>query len=161
MATLPKVFRRTEAQAAPSTTQRAPATLHAERDPFALRALPHESVVFYCKRIDNSRLVREPDPKSRGACWSAIGAACGIIALLTTALAPSVANTVAGYKLEELRAEERHLLDEHRVLELQEAALVSPERLERLAQGQNLVTPESGQVVHLEARPDGAVAMVK
>jgi hypothetical protein len=161
MATLPKVFRRTEAQDAAGTGPRIPATLRAERDPFALRALPHEAVVFYCKKIDNSRLVREPDPKSRGACWSAIGAACGIIALLTAVLAPSAANTVAGYKLEELRAEERHLLDERRTLELQEAALLSPERLEMLARGQNLVTPASGQVVHLEARPDGAVAMVK
>lgn len=161
MATLPKVFRRTEAQPVPHQASRMPATLRAERDPFALRALPQEDVFFYCKKIDNSRLEREPDPKARGACWSAIGAACGIIALLTTVLAPSAANTVAGYKLEALRAEERHLLDERRALELQEAALLSPERLEKLAKGQNLVTPAPGQLVHLEARPDGAVAMVK
>ncbi len=161
MATLPKVFRRTEAQAAMSPAPRVPATLRAERDPFALRSLPHESVVFYCKKIDNSRLVREPDPKSRGACWSAIGAACGAILLLTAALAPSAANTVAGYKLERLRTEERQLLDERRALELEEAALLSPERLEKLAISRNLVTPASGQVVHLQARPDGAVAMVK
>ena len=161
MATLPKVFRRTEARPAPSPAPRIPATLRAERDPFALRALPQEDVFFYCKKIDNSRLVREPDPKARGACWSAIGAACGIIALLTTVLAPGAANTIAGYKLESLRSEERRLMDERRSLELQEASLLSPERLEKLAKGQNLVTPEAGQVVHLEARPDGAVAMVQ
>ena len=34
-----------------------------ERDPFQLRALPQEDVFFYCKKIDNSRLVREPDPQ--------------------------------------------------------------------------------------------------
>ena len=58
-----------------------------------------------------------------------------------------------GYKLESLRSEEQRLLDERRSLELQEASLLSPERLEKLAKGQNLVTPEAGQVVHLEARP--------
>jgi cell division protein FtsL len=85
-----------------------------------------------------------------------------VLALLTGVLAPSVANTLAGYKLENLRAEERQLLDERRTLELQEAELLSPERLEKLAKGQNLVTPSSAQVVHLEGnKPDGAVAMVK
>jgi hypothetical protein len=66
-----------------------------------------------------------------------------------------------GYKLEALREEERKLLDERRELDLQEARLLSPERLERLAKGQNLVTPASGQVYHLETKADGAVAMVK
>ena len=78
MATLPAFFKRNEAPAgAPQGAEamtRGNRTRH-ERDPYQLRALPHESVFFYCKRIDNSRLVRESDPKSRGACWSAIGAA--------------------------------------------------------------------------------------
>ena len=76
-------------------------------------------------------------------------------------LVPGAGYVFAGYKLEALRAEERHLLDERRGLELQEAALLSPDRLEKLAKGQNLVTPAAGQVVHLDARADGAVAMVK
>jgi hypothetical protein len=160
MATLPRAFRRNEEQAPPNASHRTTGA-RVERDPYALRPLPQESVFFYCKKIDNSRLVREPDPKSRGKCWSAIGAACGIIVLLTAVLAPSAANTIAGYRLEELRTEERRLLDERRALELQEAALQSPERLEKLAKEQNLVTPSVGQIVHLAARPDGAVAMVK
>jgi hypothetical protein len=77
------------------------------RDPFQLRALPHEHLFLFNKRIDNTRLVREADPKSRGACWSAIGAACVLAVLLTSAFAPSVATTIAGYKLEALRIEER------------------------------------------------------
>jgi hypothetical protein len=158
MATLPAFFRR------PVTANLAaarPATELAERDPFLLRALPQEDVFFYCKRIDNSRLVREADPQARGACWSTIGAAGVLLALLTGVLAPSVGTTLAGYKLESLRAEERRLLDERRTLELQEAQLLSPQRLERLAQGQHLVTPSPAQIVHLETRPDGAVAMAK
>ena len=131
------------------------------RNPYALRPLPQADVFFYSKKINNSRLVREPDPQARGACWSAIGVACLVLAGFAGVLAPTVANTLAGYKLEALRAEEGKLLDEHRTLELQEAELLSPDRLERLAKGQNLVTPSSGQVVHLDSREDGAVAMVK
>lgn len=154
MATMPTFFRRTQKPAG--------ARPRLERDPYCLRALPQEDVFFYCKKIDNSRLVREPDPKSGGACWSAIGAAALVLALLTGVLAPSVAGTLAGYKLESLKAEERRLLDERRTLELREAELLSPERLEKLAERQNLVTPKSGQVVRLDGnKPSGAVAMVK
>jgi hypothetical protein len=132
-----------------------------ERDPFLLRALPHEDVFFFCKRIDNSRLVREPDPRGGGPCWSVIGTVCLTLALLIGALAPKVANTVSGYKLEALRVEAQNLADERRTLELEEAQLLSPERLDQLAQEQKLVTPLSSQVVHLENKGEGKVAMVK
>jgi hypothetical protein len=135
--------------------------MRAVRDPFQLRALPHEHLFLYNKRIDNSRLVREPDPQSRGACWSAIGAASVLAVLLTSTFAPSAATTISGYKLEALRIEERRLLDEHRGLDLQEAELLSPARLDRLARENNLVAPSSAQVFHLEGKPQGAVAMAK
>ncbi len=142
-----------------ATRRTAPA--RAERDPFQLRALPQEDVFLYAKKIDNSRLVREHDAKAHGACWSAIGSAAVILVLLTGILAPSVAGTLAGYKLEALRAEERRLIDESRMLDLQEAQLLRPDRLEELAQQRNLVTPSSGQVFHLETQADGTVALVK
>lgn len=160
MATLPAFLRRMDV---PVRTEAVPrrAALRAERDPFLLRALPHEDVFFYSKRIDNSRLVREADPQARGACWSAIGAASVALVLLTSLLAPSVAGTLAGYKLESLRAQEQKLLTERRVLELQEAALLRLDRLEKLARAQNLVAPRSEQIVHLEPTGDAAVAMIR
>jgi cell division protein FtsL len=161
MATLPKVFRRVDTPEPTGASQEAARRPALVRNPYALRALPQADVFFYCKKINNTRLVREPDPQARGACWSAIGVACVVLAAFAGVLAPTVANTLAGYKLEALRSEERHLLDERRSLELQEAELLSPDRLERLARNQNLVTPSSAQVVHLDGREDGAVAMVK
>ncbi len=155
MATLARVFHRHEGERATRRTA-APAA-----DPCALRALPQEDVFFYCKKIDNSRLVREPDPKAGGICWTAIGAACLAAVMLTAVGTVKVSATMSGYQLEDLRAEERRLLDEGRALDLQEAELLSPERLEKLARGQNLVTPAAGQVFHLDNKPDGAVAMVK
>ena len=157
MATLPKIFQKDEAAGPANRT----VAVRVDRDVCALRALPQESVFFYCKKIDNSRLVREPDPQGNGNCWGAIRAACLGVVLLTGVLAPKVAITMNGYKLEALREEERRLLDERRELDLQEARLLSPERLERLAKGQNLVTPSSNQVFHLETKADGTVAMLK
>ena len=60
-----------------------------------------------------------------------------------------------------LRVEERQLQDEKRTLEMEEAELLSPQRLENIAQGQNLVAPFPGQVVRLNVKGDSAVAMVK
>src|SRR5947209_16686089 len=143
MATLPTSFRRTEAPAHPiglssGITAARPVDGCAERhaqelDRHLLRALPNDDILFYCKKIDNSRLVREADPQARGACWSAIAGASVLVALLTTAFFPTVATTLAGYKLEALRAEERRLLVEDRGLDLQEARLLSPARLDKLA----------------------------
>src|SRR5512142_2550903 len=125
MATMPAFFRRTDVPAQSEATRR-PVPVRAERNPFQLRALPQEDVFFYCKKIDNSRLVREADPRARGACWSAVGVACVTLALLGTILAPSVAGTLAGYRLESLRAEERTLLSEQRLLDEKEAELLRP-----------------------------------
>ena len=137
------------------------ASARAGRDPFQLRAFPHEDVFFYCKKIDNSRLVREHDDRAHGACWSAIGGAAAVLVLLGGILSLSVANTVAGYRLQALRGEERRLRDESRTLDLQAAELLRPDRLVELAKQQNLVTPSSQQVFHLETKADGTVAMVK
>ena len=160
MATLPAFLRRNDTAAEPARDARTN-RLRPVRDPFLLRPLPHEQLFLYVKRIDNTRLVREQDPKSRGACWSAIAAASVLAILFTSAFAPSVANTIACYKLEALKTEEGRLLEELRGLDLQEAELVSPARLERLAQQYTLKPPSSGQVQHLERKPQGAVAMAK
>ena len=159
MATLPAFLRRTDARALEEAARKAPG--RTGRDPFQLRAFPHEDVFFYCKKIDNTRLVREHDDRAHGACWSAIASAAIVLVLLTGISYFSVANTVAGYKLEALRAEERKLVDESRALDLQVAELTRPDRLVQLAQKRNLVKPSSAQVYHLDESDGGTVALVK
>lgn len=159
MATLPAWIHKTDAAAIPGIASRT-APVRGDRDPHRLRPLPQEDVFFYCKKIDNSRLVREADPKAPKACWSAIGVAGLVLTLLTGVLAPQVAGTLAGYKLESLRAEQRRLLDECRHLELREAELLSVNRLEQLAKARNLSAPQPDQVVHLNGK-DSSVAMMK
>jgi hypothetical protein len=161
MATLPTFFTRSGTPADARQEAGRLVRVRAERDPYQLRPLPNDDIFFYCKKIDNSRLVREADPKARGACWGAIGAACLMVALLTSAFFPTVATTLSGYKLEALRVEERHLLAERLNLDLQEAELLSPARLDKLAKENNLVTPSSDQVVHLDAKSDATVAMAR
>src|SRR5213595_1339411 len=105
----------------------------ARQNPYVLRALPNEDIFFHTKRVDNSRLVREPDPKAKAECWSTIGAVCALAAVLLTSLAPGVAGITAGYQVQALKQERQRLLDERRSLEVEEASLLGPERLEKLA----------------------------
>ena len=162
MATLPNPFRTSQVAPAPP----APAAdeqnrIHEARDPYLLRPLPGEDLRIEFKPINNTRLVREPDPRARGACWSAIAGTAIALVFLSGVLAPRLLNTLAGMKLEALRAENRRLVNEGRQLDLREAELTAPQRLEELAQHQHMVAPHSSQVVHLNgASGDGNVAMI-
>jgi hypothetical protein len=126
------------------------AELKAERDPFRLRALPNDDIYFYSKKIDNSRVVRQADPEARGECWSAVGAAGVLLMLGASIIAPHVASILAGYKLEALRQERQTLVDQRRDLDVEEAGLLSPERLNNLARARSLSTPAADQVIHLD-----------
>jgi hypothetical protein len=158
MATLPVNIRPTDARTN-SGAERKMEPVRV-RNPYQLRALPQEDVFFFCKKIDNSRLVREADPKAPTACWSAIGVAALAVALIGGVLAPNLMTTFAGYQLEKLRAEERSLIDERHNLEWKEAELVNVNHLERLAKDRNLTPPAPGQLVHLNGN-DSSVAMMQ
>jgi hypothetical protein len=159
MATMPAFLRRNGLPSATGlTASRRAESASRTLDKNQLRALPRENVFFYCKKIDNSRLVREADPRSANSCWSAIGVACVVMALLTGVLVPQLMGTLAGYKLEALRAEQRRLGDERHNLEWKEAELLNMNRLEKLAKDQNLTAPTPGQVVRLNGK-DSSVAM--
>jgi hypothetical protein len=156
MATLPSFFRR--AIAAPA---RRPEAVRATYDPYRLRALPHEDVYLYSKRVDNSRVVREADPQAGRICRSAVGMACACVALLCLILAPNLANTFSASKLERLRTDERVLLEQRQYFQAREAELLSPQHLDELAKARGLVTPAAGQVKHLEPKDEGAVALAR
>ncbi len=156
MATLPSFLRRAVAGPKPG-----PVPVPEPYDPFRLRALPHEDVYFFSKKIMNERVEREPDPREGRICRSAVGGACAVLAMLGVLFAPNVANRLAGYRLEELRAEQTRLLEERRVLDLGLAQALSQQNLDRLAQERGLVVPAPGQVVPLQPRDEGSVAMVR
>jgi hypothetical protein len=156
MATLATYFRETSARrsghihADAVAAQRLDA-VRGRQDAFLLRALPQDDIYFYSKRIDNQRLVRQADPDSRGQCWSAVGAAAVLLALGASIIAPHVGSVLAGYRLESLRTERQSLIDQKRELEVREAGLLSPARLNDLAKAHSLGSPASNQVFHLDA----------
>ena len=71
MATLATYFRKDDTviygEEAPVSARRRVAR---PADPYRLRSLPNEDVYFFCKRIDNTRLLKEKDPGATRQCWS-------------------------------------------------------------------------------------------
>lgn len=131
--------------------------VRAQDDPFRIRAVANEDIYFFTKRIDNSQVVRQPDPQVGHVCWRLIGTGVSIAVMLVALSLPMLLGMVEGYRIEGLRQEKQRLLSDRAVLELQEARLLSPERLERLAVKQSFVDPDPQKIVYL-TRPDGALA---
>jgi len=117
-----------------------------------VRAFANEDIYFFTKNIDNLDVVREADPQARGTCWKLIGSAVAAVVLLIGVLLPSAYSLLAGYQIQALRQEEQRLATEQSSLELQEAQLVSPARMEELAREQQFIDPPSQKVVYLETK---------
>jgi hypothetical protein len=152
MATLANIYHRFfdpgyEATRESSAPRAASASVSTRVRPFA-----NEDIYFYIKRIDNTDVVREADPQARGACWKLIGSVVAAAVLLIGVLLPSAYSLLAGYQIQALRQEQQRLATEQASLELQEAQLISPARMEELAREQQFIDPPSQKVVYLETK---------
>jgi hypothetical protein len=125
----------------------------------ALRGFANDDIFLYVKRFDNSRVVREADPKARGTCWKLIGSVVASVMLLIAVLLPSAYGLLAGYQIQSLRQEGERLGTEQSSLELSEAQLLSPARMEELARTQQFIDPPAAKVLYLESTQAGTVAM--
>ncbi len=125
---------------------------------FVLRSIPNEEIYFFVKDIDNGRVVRQADPQARGACWRLILSGGLAVLLLIGVLLPSAAGRIAGYQIESLRQEQQRLLSDGSALEIEEARLLTPARLEEIAHRQLFVDPPPETVIYLNAK-GGALAM--
>jgi hypothetical protein len=131
----------------------------ADADSMALTGLPNDDIYFYSKRIDNSRLVRQADIQVKGE-WSAI-AGVGAAALLIGGMmiAPGVAGVLDSYKIQDLKREQVQLLNERRLLEVQEERVYSAAKLDQLAAQHNLARPAADQVIRLQPKNNHSFAM--
>ncbi len=158
MATMAAYFKRPGA--APAAADSAPREYwNQEPDPYQLRPLPCEDVYLYCKKVDNSRVVREADPVARRKCWRAVSASFAAALFLMVLLLPDALGMMAGYQIHSLAREREKLSQDRARLELQEAALLSPQRLQELARDLRLVDPDSTHVVYISPKTDTTVAL--
>jgi hypothetical protein len=150
MATLANIYHRffvrSSEEAAETRAPRAASISNRVR-PFA-----NEDIYFHTKRFDNSGVMREADPKASGTCWKLIGSVVAAAVLLICVLLPSAYSLLAGYQIQALQQEQQRLATEQASLELQEAQLISPARMEELAREQQFIDPPSQKVVYLDTK---------
>jgi cell division protein FtsL len=115
----------------------------------ALRRRSMRTPEFACPQsIDNSRLVKAPDP-ARARQISLFSAASVI--LLSLAMVWGLQRfsaTESGYRVESEKQIREQLLEENRQLRLSEAQLTQPGRIDRMARELGLAEPQPGQMVH-------------
>lgn len=129
-----------------------------EVDPFEVPPFPNEDVYLYVKRIDNSQVLRESDPAARKVCWRLIGSSFAIAVVVIGLLLPTLYGLIAGYRMEALRQERQRLELDRSSLELSEAKLLSPARLEELAKIQQFIDPAPQKVVYLDNKSEQKLA---
>jgi cell division protein FtsL len=119
--------------------------------------------MFFAKHIDNTRLVKADDPERRREIRLFTMAMTMLFALTMVYVWQHFSAIEVGYNVEAQKQQVELLREKNRQLELQDAQLSDPSRLDRVARQLGLETPAPGQVVlPLMMDPSGPVmAQVK
>jgi len=117
--------------------------------------------IYFAKAIDNSRLVKVEDPR-RNREMKQFGTALGVLFLLVFTYAWQHFRAIEyGYLIESSKRELNNLTEMNRALQLEDASLRDPERIDVMARRMGLVPPEPGQVIRMDsaAAESGAPVM--
>jgi cell division protein FtsL len=115
--------------------------------------------VFFAKRIDNSRLVKLADPqRAREIRFLSVAGAIFFVVFLAYSFQHFRA-IESSYKLEALRIQRDRMVEQNRELNLQQAALRDPQRIDALARKMGLEAPRPSQFVNLDTIPENAGAV--
>jgi hypothetical protein len=136
----------------------APPAVWARTEAPRLRPLANEDVYLWVKKIDNTGVIRAVDLAARSARSQSM--ATGFIAalLVIAGLIPTAYNTTAGFTLQHLKVEQVQLAQRKAKLDAEQAALVSPYRLSKLAKSLKMSEPEPQQVETLDGTTSNAEA---
>jgi len=120
-----------------------------------LRSPALEPLVLLPKSIDNSRVVREVDPRARRDLRSVLALVLALVIAMALYAWPGLELRRTGLDIVRLNQQREQLIERNRKLRLEKSSLEQLQRIERLAQRElNLVTPPAERViVVLPARP--------
>jgi cell division protein FtsL len=109
--------------------------------------------MFFAKHIDNSRIVKADDPERRKEMRSFTIAMTMFFLLTMVYVWQHFSAIEVGYRVEAQKTQVEQLQEKNRQLELSEAQLSDPNRIDKIAKQLGLEAPQPGQVV----RPDGMI----
>lgn len=115
---------------------------------------------YFPRHIDNSRLVKAPDP-IRVREMRLFSAAIAVLFSLVMIYGLQHFSAIeGGYRVESEKQAVEQLREENRQLRLAEAQLTQPGRIDSMARKLGLTEPAPGQLIHPNARPDGAAPVL-
>src|SRR5580700_5576448 len=110
--------------------------------------------IYFRKTIDNSRLVKLEDPRRAREMKQFSFALCCLFLLVMGYALQHFRAIEYGYKIEALRAQRDGLAGMNQALQLEEASLRDPERIDAVARKLGLQSPDPGQVIRMDATGD-------
>src|SRR5580704_535678 len=110
--------------------------------------------VIFTHSIDNSRLVKAPDPVRVRQMRSFAAAATVLFSLIMVYGLQHFYAIESSYRVESEKQALNQLREENRQLRLSEAELSQPARIDQMARQLGLTEPQPGQVVHPSAHVD-------
>ena len=117
---------------------------------------------FVARHFDNSRLVKASDPVRMREMRVFSAAVVVLFSLIMIYGLQHFSAIESSYRVESEKQTLEQLREENRQLQLSEAELTQPGRIDQMAHQLGLAAPQPGQVVYPNARPDsGAPALAQ
>jgi cell division protein FtsL len=114
----------------------------------------------FSKHFDNSRLVKAPDPV-RARQMRVFSAAVAVLFSLVMIYGLQHFYAIeSSYRVESEKTVLEQLREQNRQLQLSQAELTQPARIDQMARQLGLSAPQPGQVVHPNTRPDASGAVL-
>ena len=107
--------------------------------------------VYFHKAIDNSRLVKVEDPARVREMRMLMISLCCLFLFVMTYAVQHFKSIEYGYKIASLKNQRDGLYEMNRALQLEEASLRDPQRIDALARKMGFQSPQTGQIMHLDA----------
>jgi cell division protein FtsL len=117
--------------------------------------------MFFAKHIDNSRIVKADDPERRREMRSFTIAMTLFFALTMVYVWQHFSAIEVGYRVEAQKTQVEQLREQNRQLELTEAQLSDPGRIDHFAKQLGLDAPLPGQVVRQDGTSESSTVMAQ
>jgi cell division protein FtsL len=117
--------------------------------------------MFFAKHIDNSRIVKADDPERRREMRSFTIAMTLFFALTMVYVWQHFSAIEVGYRVEAQKTQVEQLREQNRQLELTEAQLSDPGRIDHIAKQLGLDAPLPGQVVRQDGTSESSTVMAQ
>jgi len=117
--------------------------------------------VFFTKHIDNSRIVKADDPERRREMRQFAVVLCCLFLLVMVYVWQHFLAIEVGYQVWTQQQQVEQMREDNRQLQLSEAQLTDPGRIDKIAKQLGLDEPQPGQVVRQEASDGNAPSLAQ